>query len=437
MGILACPYDWPTSGGEQRLFLQGANVAVLGASAGDPIYEIAVPDTLSFDHTLPTRARFVRNWGPAYSARPTYNNPGGAQSWGQGLLWDDAIKGIWWSYGDSYDAGGRHDPSLGAAVLNDSTGALTPYGPWRTQAISQRTRSYMTRIPDWFASQYCGGNVLGLGAQFSSAGASSPWGPALFAAPRVSLATPPDVVTVTTPVVSGPGATGPHWSVGCRTAVLFDMAHRLPREANYLRCGWYNAAGERCGPEEGGGGPDYTDAHGHWQDLGLPYFLQNDYINSMAWIDLPDKHGLVYFGNMAWPTTTDAQPHVWYGTNMKPSADLNHWKCCPHDKMDIYHESTGPGTSGQRPFWWIFDPADIGQVLQGRKNPWEIPVSSRVSIYEQFAPKLSHFDFVWMWHFTGGHFEPSTRRLYLSVFQGDKVAFPYEPCPMIYVFEVV
>ncbi len=58
-------------------------------------------------------------------------------------------------YGDHYNVAGFHDPSIGAARLNDD-GTFDQCGPWRTTEHSQKTRGWIVAIPEWLRARFGG-----------------------------------------------------------------------------------------------------------------------------------------------------------------------------------------------------------------------------------------------------------------------------------------
>src|SRR5262249_46550616 len=125
-------------GGEVHLFVAG------GKPSGDPVAEIAVPNT-GRDLLQAPRARLVRAWGDVYSGKRAPGTGGGITT--RGLLWLN--DQLYWTFGDEYNVAGIHDPSIGSTVLN-ADGSMRTYGPWRTEEHSQKTRGYMVTIPEWF-----------------------------------------------------------------------------------------------------------------------------------------------------------------------------------------------------------------------------------------------------------------------------------------------
>jgi hypothetical protein len=404
--------------GGLRLIIPGSAVSCPPDAKPHHIYEIEPPATFSFDHRRPTYARFVKNWGNVYPVGlPTGNAKGG---WGrgsevQGLFWDDEINGFWYAYGDSYNVGGFHDPSIGCAVVDDRTGAVRGFGPWRTQDHGQRTQGYMVRIPQAFSETHCSGFSTGHGARLSSGNVRSPWGPALFASERLkdySSREPDRIQSTPTEPINAPTGLHPRYSIATRVAMFSDYDHKKPREANYEVCDWKVKYDCTQGSSVSAGAPAWTDV---------------DTCSAATWIDLPDKFGLVYFASLVWPNGRNPVPHKWYG----PAGP-----CC-HGQRDPYQLGTGPGSGGKRPFWYVYDPADLVPVLHGTRQPWAVPNHARIDAYAAIHGNDPYWDTTG-YYVTGAWVDPVDRRLYLCERDGDAagVTSQYEGRPMIHVFEI-
>jgi hypothetical protein len=404
--------------GAPRLIIPGSMVSCPPDGRPHHIYEVEPPSAFSFDHRRPTYARFVRNWGNVYPVGlPTGNAKGG---WGTtsellGLLWDETINGFWWAYGDFYNVGGFHDPSLGCAVIDEGTGAVRGFGPWRTQGHGQLTQGYMVRIPQLFSDSHCSGLVTGHGARLSSGNVRSPWGPALFPGERLkdySTREPDRVQSSPTEPINPPTGPHPRYSIRTGVAMFNDYGHPKPREANYKSCSW-NV------PYDCAKGATVTVGRGAWTDI--------DTCSAAVWIDLPDKHGLVYFSALVWPSQRNPDPHKWYG----PAGP-----CC-HGQSDPYQLGTGPGSGGKRPFWYIYDPSDLVPALKGSRKAWEVPHQVRLDAYGAIHGSDPHWDTTG-YYMTGAWFDPVDRRLYLCEKDGDArgVTNAFEGRPMVHVFQV-
>lgn len=376
-------------GGELRLFVTGH------VYLGDPVYEVTYPGCAGSLASAPV-APLVRAWGDIYDGRKRMYRATEAPEV-RGLLWHGGR--LWWTYGDPYNASSSSwDPSVGVSELRDD-GSHVAGGPWRTTEHSQKTRGYLMTVPSAFASAYTGNRTVAVGAPITSGDIACSFGPAAVAFAAVATTTPPDPVQ-TSYVVAGDEPR----SLLCTRLVLHDYEHRAARDSDYVECGW-NA--------------HYDCSQGSWKRPGLPRFHTMDRVSAGVWIDLPDKHGVLFMGQLihhlpGWPV-----PHVWYGPQT----------CC-HGQTDNYvWQATGPGTLSQAPFWWIYDPNDLARVARGETEPWAITPKHTVANVNEWGP-------VGPYWFGGAYFDAETRLLFATATNMDKVTSSYEPRPVVHVWRV-
>jgi hypothetical protein len=318
------------------------------------VYEVRVP-ALSTSGTL-NQAQVVRDWGDV-SGSKRYTGSGAA--WVYGLYWDEPDRRLYWSYGDPYNVSNPNDPAVGYSTLNDSTGTATPVGAYifNGSVLRMYIGCVMT-IPQWFVDAYTGGKRLGAGCggYFSGVHWDS-MGPSLgaFSPPASSL---PDRSSLSiTPLVGYPDDSKD-------TMYSYERCHR---DTNYIGAGNWVAWDPRNG---------------------VGYWTAGDYIyQGGIWIDLPDKHGVVYF-----PSLGNGQ--VYYDSGMHLAAEgSSHW-------------------------WFLYDPADLARVAQGQVNQsalvpvrWPIKYPD-IGVNYDLGP------------FTGGAlpqmvtgvtFDPTNRRLYVAL----------------------
>jgi hypothetical protein len=374
-------------GGEVHLFVCG------GKPSGDPVSEIVVP-TPGRDPLQAPRAKLIRAWGDVYTNRRATQTGGGIIT--RGLLW--ANDQLYWSFGDEYNVAGAHDPSIGTTVLN-ADGSMRTYGPWRTAETSQKTRGYMVNIPSWF-QQYTEGRGVAVGAPITSGNASSPWGAMLNAVTFPQNSVPADK--------PGDG----HSSIPCQRLVYRDMEHKQKRDTNYKFCGWNT---------------QYDCSKGTWTKPGTPEFNGIDMMTAAAWIDLPNKHGVVMLGQLSTAITNynygggDSVPHYWYGPNV----------CCHGQSGAPASVSTGDATGSTVPYFWIYDPNDLAKAAQKQADPWSFDPKS---VFPAYAVSNITNRAGALYFFGGAHFDAESRTLFVSEIFADSIGG--EPLPIIHVFTI-
>ena len=375
-------------GGEVRLFVAG------GKPSGDPVSEVVYPGTLGRDPLSAPRAKLFRAWGDVYSNKRATQTGGGILT--RGLLW--ANDQLYWAFGDEYNVAGLHDPSIGTTVLN-ADGSMRTYGPWRTSETSQKTRGYMVTLPSWF-QQYTSGSNVAVGGPISSGNASSPWGAMLMAAKFPNNSTPADKIADS------------HSTIDCQRLVYRDMDHKQKRDTNYKFCGWNQ---------------QYDCSKGTWTKPGTPEFNSIDMMSAAAWIDLPNKHGVVFLGQLSTAIQGyaygggDTLPHFWYGPNV----------CCHGQSGAPASQSTGEATGSSVPYVWIYDPNDLAQAAQKKTDPWGYEPTSVFPAYSigNITNRAGALYF-----FGGAWFDPDSRSLFVSEIYAD--SFAGEPLPVIHVFNI-
>ena len=375
--------------GELRFLMTGAR-----PNQNSPVYEMSYPGYGPGVRAAP-RSTLIKNWGDVYQGKRLIKSTGGIDT--RGLHW--ANNQLYWSYGDEYNAAGSHDPSIGTSVLN-ADGSVQAYGPWRTQEHSQKTRGYMLTVPTWF-TQYTSGHTFGVGAPITSGNASSPWGAMLVAGQLPSNSTPADV----------PGTS--HASIACQRLIYHDIDNKQRRDANYKVCDW---------------NVKYDATKGATLRPGVPEFQPLDTMSAAAWVDLPTKHGVVFFGQLV--TTIpgyaygggDTMTHVWYGPPV-----------CVHGQNGWgVSVSVGPATGTSVPYLWVYDPADLALAAQRRVNPWSFDPTSVIPV-NTISPIPAKANALYM--FGGAYFDADTSSLFVSQVGVDPTN-PYESQPVVHVFKI-
>jgi len=350
------------------------------------------------------RAPIVQNWGDIYQGkRLSWDSSGGvinlnsSQAMVTSLLYRDGR--LYWSYYDGYNVAGRRDWHLGFTALNGGPSSMQAYGPWRTIDGVHKLGHYCVALPD---------GSLGLSASLSSGNVQSSWGPIL----KGGVSYPTET---TRAGVGSPDLAAPHTYVehGYPTGDLNDdgtlvsgrTLKSMAREGDYVwhsissSSGQANASRNYLDPVKNGG-------RGSWTDI--------DYFNGLIYLNLPNKHGVLFVGSMG-------TGHTWYG---RPDD-------CGHGFSSASLTSgTGPNASSFRSWWGVYDPAKMAAVAAGQRNP-TFPPDVQFDPSRAIAPlKLGAGR-----SFGGMHFDSETSMLYVLSREAEQVGLMY--IPLIHVFRVV
>lgn len=387
-----------TVNGQKRFLMLGDE------TVGDELLEYSLPSSgPHVDLSQAPEMPLTKNWGKPFTKQ--WTGAGNSSSWLGGLYWDEARKAVWYTYGEGYIPTG-HDPSLGAVVLNDANGTTQTYGNWRTQWSSQRTRGAFCDLPQAFADAHLGGRRVGIMSFQTSGNFSSPFGACLSA---IALPDP-----VTTPP-DGPTDRG-DWTVANHGLLLHDIDHRQARDTNYALCKWnvqYDCnQGSTITPGVPlMGGPD-------------PAAGQDDSINSGIWIDLPDKHAFIHFGQLG-------HGHHWYGDPNHTGGSM--YKQCCHGQDDPWWGATGPGAHQRHAMGWFYDPAHLVGTAQGTTPLHGVTPAHTVNWHDrvpQLDPRYGSGIF------GGAYFDASLRRVYVLLMRHDRQSHPPHARTVVMVFDV-
>jgi hypothetical protein len=297
---------------------------------GDAVYECNFPGWGSLPSTWP-QSTTIREWGTAVYGYPTVKPNITGQTWTHGMMYDDATGRFYFSWGPWYNIPPTNYPSLGWAALNEAGPVV--HGPWNapdTTAHCQKIRGGSLIIPDWFAETYLGGRKLGVGfggyySGFSACGRGT----------FLAAAHHPDDSTAQLDTVALIDHNDAHWGT---------------RDGDY----WTNCVANPTGDV------------GYWG-------FADTIIGGAVWIDLPDKHGLLYMSVMG------------------------------HGNISYIHSDIYP--KRVEGHWWIYDPKDLATVAQGAQQPWDPQPQSWMV---QYNPRpYGHFDT------PGCAFDPQTRTLFV------------------------
>jgi hypothetical protein len=259
-------------GGDLRFLSAGHKTPSSPATARDgEVFEFGFPDA-SPRPPFPT-APILRHWGDIYQNMMFVGTPEGKKHWilrdkPRGLWWDEQGQRLYWSYScggeDAYCAL-PESCTLGASVLDSTTGRGRGIGAWRIRPAPYKcVIRGCVPIPPWFAQAYTGGRRIaaGFGGTFSmmtTGGVSH--GPSLWA-------------------IDPPAA--PHLAAIDATTLVSYHPPNLRPYTRPLRC-------QRPA--------DYRTKLDGWQVRnGIGYWSWTDEIyQGCVWIDLPDKHGVLFF----------------------------------------------------------------------------------------------------------------------------------------------
>lgn len=411
-------------------------------------YDLGVPNCPAIEYEIPSDAEpnttlssapfitKIRDWGGVrFGHMRTSNddstNPAVEPPWGNtagGQWWDEARNGWWWNYGVGYVPDG-HIPNMGFThITNRSTGAYTSYGPWRTEVHHMMVQGSMTDAPQAFADTYLSGNrCLAMGHQ-SSGNANASFGASMHALTLPDPFTTPVDSTLTT-----------NKTIYTQGLIKHPSEHPQARDANYKICDWvvkYVCAGGvilRAGPPWWG----TTPAYAYDQAMGEP-----DSMSCMVWVDLPDKHGILYFGALATtptgytaPDDADGLIHRGYGQLADPGDGRG---ICCHGQQDPWSTATGPWTHCRVPMGWIYNPDDMVATARGKAPLW----SREPTESWQWRDYISSFRLRYSWNFgLGAYFHAATRKIYVIMARQDETSSTppdaYTGRPVVMVFTVL
>ena len=388
--------------GQLRFFMTGENSGNAVANFGclDCVFEFADTGNYNPNFALAQRASVLTQWGDIFQGKRTSWLPSGQQIDLQYLLTSGLFyknNRLYWTYFDAYNVSGRLDWCLGLTDLGSSPATMQAHGPWRPNIGVKHAGHWIVEMPD---------GSMGLGATLMSGNVGSSWGPELnggcpFPQPNTpagfgspDLVVPQKYVQYGYPAndLTPLGAVAPGHTLPS-----------LPRDGNYV---WHN-------PTESPGGsgvvvfvnPLLNAGVGSWTDL--------DYVNSCVYIDLPEKHAVLFPGAIA-------TGHLWYGYPDQ----------CGHGQANPCSGGTGPNATGFEPRWWIYDPDQCLRVATGHLAPNLTPAF-------QFNPATTIHPIQLGCNkvFGGTYFDRDTRKLYVAAYQAD-TSIPGLFLPLIHVYQI-
>jgi hypothetical protein len=392
-------------GGELRLFTFGNDPTLK-----DPVYELGDIGDFSKDYRTAPRMRLVTNWGDVYHGkRMTWDNGSPSELVNYrvpgGLYWNESTQLLYWTYVDSYNSTLRPDWNLGASSLdNPATGASRAYGPWRTTVVDGDGRTWygasrisgLTQTPD--------GKMGGFGAYFVTTAA--PWGPQLFSGA--------DWPTSATPAGYGkPDIVVPHkyltyYFMGgqiSQTDGTFNGKLRAFRRRPPLGYVWH--------PTAGGGIATEIDPV---RNGGVGSWTNEDGLGGAIWLNLPDKHGVVFAATFAGSPSANPKVcgtgHLWYRNKGVGAEFCTHGCVSP---VDI----AGPVTDAAFPAFLVYNPDDLVKVKNGSLTDYTVEPTSIINL-DDFGVKTAPLTLVGQVKSVRGfHFDAERRLLFVKASSAD------------------
>lgn len=391
-------------GGRLQFFMTGENSSGAAERWGtkDIIWELADPGSYALNHADAPRAEVLTRWGDVYQdkrvsfdadGRPFSLEPYQITS---GLAFKNGY--LYWSYYDWYNVSGRQDWCIGLTMLGDSPATMRAHGPWRPDVGVKHSAGWLVDLPD---------GSLGVGAPLIGGNIGSSWGPELTGGgtwPAPGVPSGPRAPDLRFPDrLVGYGFPGGNFTP--EGAVV--RGRRLPsltRDGNYV---WHD-------PRESPGKSGVIVEVNPALNGGVGSFTAIDSVANCLYIDLPNKHGVLFGGSVG-------VGHIWYG----------YVNDCGHGLGNPCSGGQGPNASGFEPRWWMYDPEQCADVARGRLQPNLVPNSEINPQKDIHALQLGCNR-----NFGGSYFDRETRRLYM-VARGADETIPGLFLPLLHVFEVV
>jgi len=418
--------------GKVHLFVYGNSVALK-----NPVYELEDPgDGYNQDYRQAPRARLVTNWGDIFHGRQiTYDASGVGAASGyfivDDLHWNETTKLLYWTYYDAYNVTHNPDWAIGASSLDDpATASSTAYGPWRTVVTDGDGNSFYGpwRCLYLFANPF--DNTMMCGSMLISGISASPWGPDAYGgAPWPTAATPagfgkPDIKLPNRYLeyyfMAGGGSDSVDQKDG-RLHGRLRSARRVVEQPVWEDYQLLKNTIVRVNPATNGG-------VGSWSDM--------DYTNDAIWLELANKHGVIYENFLAGSTVQDPNDcvnaaHVWYSNagNRPPIGACSH-NCPPAGP-------TGPGTTAAFPAFTIYDPDDLIAVKNGTKTDFTVDPRSVIDLERTYgihtAPNMTIGAAKAV---RGFYFDPVRKYLFVLSNQADDSVGQYYVQSLIHVFAI-
>ncbi|HUP57270.1 MAG TPA: hypothetical protein VM598_07455, partial [Bdellovibrionota bacterium] len=261
-------------GGELRFFSTGSYLA------NSPVFEFPYVGH-SLDFAAAPRSRVIQEWGDIYQGKKaTWSESGERTEFGGNVGLVSSLlfhqNRLYWTYINrfNYELGGSNDFCLGMTDLRGGPGAMLSYGPWQFDGsadplqVSQNLSGYLLHLPS---------GKLGIGGGM--------WGPALRELEPPGDSTPGGFGSSRLRGKKHLEYTRDPWPLGAGGTIPAGAAiKRFRRDNGYV---WKETAYYTQNID-----PNTTPKNqGYWTHV--------DSTNGAVWIDLPDKKGVLWFGDLA------------------------------------------------------------------------------------------------------------------------------------------
>lgn len=388
-------------GGQIRLLMYGSR------NVGDPVYELADPGSYNQNPAQAPRMSLVRAWGNIYGSARTTWMPDGSQRenfadyrYMSNLHYNQATDLLYWTYYDVYNVARTEDWCLGATRLSDS--GPVAYGPWRPSGGDRKGPWRCVNL-----STHPGSGEMLCGSILMSGNIGSPWGPDMWGGQWPGVSTPAGFMAPDIPVSKYLTYYPMVGNVGLDGSFSGPIrSFRRPGDYTFEPISG-DATITHIDPLKNGG-------RGSWTDL--------DSVNGMAWIDLPDVHGVVFTGRLA-------SGHVWYRNTGQGNGACTHGQQSP---VDV----TGPVSTDGYPMMIVYDPNDLMAVRSGAKVDYTVDPVHLINLQSSFGVRTAPITEVGTAKSLGGsYFDPASRKLYVAAPQAD-TTIPGLMNPMVHVFRI-
>lgn len=407
-----------------------------------------------------------RYWGDIYKGHKVTWDAGGTITGfnsGDNLIttqvyFNPATNLLYWCYIATYVSSNNY--SCGASALNDTTGAVTSFGPWQIQVTNTdgvvRTGSQIATL----LAMHPDGSML-VGAVISGGGDQFPWGPNLS---KVSSCTNCSNGWPTGTTPSGFGSS--NLVASARDLFYYSMATGDP-SGNYFQA----KTSALVGSIRSFSSP-YDDAYlyePNYEDPGLDAnpvnnggvgtWTEQDGFGGCYWFTGLYKSGVICGASRVGSPTTNvtlcdgpvgpfgghlhgSSAAKWYETcapqagGCTPASDPVNHVLCSHG-CDPSILVTGPQSNLMNPLFEIFDPAYPLAVQAGTQQDWQVPVNTSYDLRAAYGITVSS-PLV-----NGGNanqsmgwFDSSTNDLYMIANLADKTTVPGNVTALIYVYHI-